>query len=1191
MAWMEVSPEVSRRASALAALCERALGHVVARRREVLELLERFVAQADEATDRAVRRQHLEEVAHLCERELADPNRALTALLAAYQEAPDRELWWSLERLAALTVRAPELAQVLETTMPLLPPADRADGWVRLASVLEALARPDEALAALAQALAAAPDHAEASARRLAFLREHGRERELCAALLERAPHEGARAAARLHLERATLLERLGDGEAAAAAARATLAADPSVIEAQALLERGARGRGDDLALAELVTARLVNADAEARPGLLRELAALALRLGDPSAAMAHLVELRALVPGDLGVLRELERLYQGAGRTVELVEVLAAQVGLVTDLAARAALGARMATLWSEPLAATPGAAQRAAECLEWLLSWRGGDDDTFRALARIYLGAGRARAAIDVMLRHVQASGSAPGRGALHAEIAAIYENEIGDRLRAIEFWELAEAELADPRPAHKALGRLYAKIDPFDAAHAAATLERVLAAGAADLGVCLALGRVLRRERRFERAQAVLTEARRRADGGKERARVLAEEGRVHEDADDAAAASGAYAEALALDDDLVEVRERLAELLWTAERFGEFVPLGERVAAAAENPRVRRSWLRRVVRAANHQGLTVPKLQGEVRALEREPDLGADERAEALCQLALAACAKGEIAAARPRLTQAVQLVPGHRRARLTQVAIDGHAPATIALLGGVALAPTDHGVLHRILDRCEAERAWPEAAAVLARLIEIESVPAHRARYHYAAGAICREELGRSDEALAHFLAALDDEPGHAPSLQAAEALVRDKGDAGELLGFCMRELGRLGPECQDGRRGERLRLWRTVAELCLDRLNDRQGGITALEVAVELDPDDAERRALLAALVAETGPDGRERAIGEHRELLRRERGQVGSYRAIAGLLTELGDADGAASHERAADLVAGASVAALVSPPAARALTAETWARLRHPDVERLLDVLFAAATPALAAVLPPPGRAVPLRRGTVPPTDERPVARALARVCKTFGLALPKAMARPELAAPASFQLVRRGRHLIPELLLGPALLGQDDEARAAADLAMVLVDLRPERFARLVADAAALARVVDAAIALGTGQSSSAGVAATLALLGATLTPILRDQVSTCGLRLHERGVRGETAAPAWLAATERAAARAALVVADVVPIWRSLEARGASRERLEDLAWSSVDEGVREARRFVAGEDHAPRCAAG
>lgn len=134
-------------------------------------------------------------------------------------------------------------------------------------------------------------------------------------------------------------------------------------------------------------------------------------------------------------------------------------------------------------------------------------------------------------------------------------------------------------------------------------------------------------------------------------------------------------------------------------------------------------------------------------------------------------------------------------------------------------------------------------------------------------------------------------------------------------------------------------------------------------------------------------------------------------------------------------------------------------------------------------------------------------------------------------------------------------------------------------------------LAPSAAAIARLIDAAVALAGAGAPVAdvdrGVAATAALLRATLTPVALDQVVTIGERICGPGRTSEVLAAAWWAATELTAARAALAVADVARVVDRLEADGAPRERVLDALWSNVTDDLDEVRRGLAASPAGAR----
>jgi hypothetical protein len=117
----DVNNLVLARAVALYSLTERALTASSARQNHALALVECQLAALADEPDAHKRRELLGDVAFVLERELRDPDRALTALIEGYREQPTRDAWAELERLAEATGRFAEVADELEQAIPRLP--------------------------------------------------------------------------------------------------------------------------------------------------------------------------------------------------------------------------------------------------------------------------------------------------------------------------------------------------------------------------------------------------------------------------------------------------------------------------------------------------------------------------------------------------------------------------------------------------------------------------------------------------------------------------------------------------------------------------------------------------------------------------------------------------------------------------------------------------------------------------------------------------------------------------------------------------------------------------------------------------------------------------------------------------------------------------------------------------------------
>src|SRR5206468_11542774 len=87
----------------------------------------------------------------------------------------------------------------------------------------------------------------------------------------------------------------------------------------------------------------------------------------------------------------------------------------------------------------------------------------------------------------------------------------------------------------------------------------------------------------------------------------------------------------------------------------------------------------------------------------------------------------------------------------------------------------------------------------------------------------------------------------------------------------------------------------RLRLWNSLGEVSLRRLDDREMATTAFEVASSLEPENLQRHETLADLYMQAGPDRMDKAIAEHQLLVARSPDRLASYRALAKLYRDSG--------------------------------------------------------------------------------------------------------------------------------------------------------------------------------------------------------------------------------------------------------------------------------------------------------
>ncbi|MBS1118984.1 MAG: Tetratricopeptide 2 repeat protein [Deltaproteobacteria bacterium] len=499
---------------------------------------------------------------------------------------------------------------------------------------------------------------------------------------------------------------------------------------------------------------------------------------------------------------------------------------------------------------------------------------------------------------------------------------------------------------------------------------------------------------------------------------------------------------------------------------------------------------------------------------------------------------------------------------------------------------LAHRPTDHLLLTKSLSLVADDGDWSYSLDLLQRLIDTEKEPKVRARYRHTAAMILRDEIDDADRATTLLDQAIEDDPMAFTAADELEAMLGVATDRDALVGFYYRRLEHM--RSKEGRPSERLRLWDRLGELSL-QLGRTDDAVVALEVALSLDGDNAERRERLADLYLEADPKHDLSAIVQHQAVLRTNKRRASSYEALRTLYLRTRQPEKArACHEAVAllgtpatedkleDKIEEISDGDIVETLRARqrsmtTLTNEDWLALARIDVDLQLSALFALVAPAFAAerarMRPPP--ALPAR--------EHPLSIAvggvLAQVVSAFGIPRPPVYFDPRQATASNVAMRVRDGVLAPILIVGPALDTVTDEQELAFVLARQLADLRNDRIARLLCPRPGeLAQIVELAAALtGDGTSHAAR------WLTTSLHPLELDQVRTIGARLRERSAHPMTSALNWLAATERAADRIGfVVVGDLGVCARVIEREPATSvsdlNRVLDLLWSSVTEEV-------------------
>ncbi|MCW5804672.1 MAG: tetratricopeptide repeat protein, partial [Deltaproteobacteria bacterium] len=381
---------------------------------------------------------------------------------------------------------------------------------------------------------------------------------------------------------------------------------------------------------------------------------------------------------------------------------------------------------------------------------------------------------------------------------------------------------------------------------------------------------------------------------------------------------------------------------------------------------------------------------PLLEG---ILDEEDELPADDAVELHYRVARCAHELGDEASAAKHATMALAKAPGHRPALLLRAELEAADPEALladqlelantapvderagrfAALGdryvergdrataremyreALRYRPADHMLLTKSLSLVADDGDWSYSLDLLQRLIDTEQDAAVRARYRHTASMIARDELGDADGAAQQLEQALEDDPasfGIADELEAAlatrAAASRARDDepgadrppdaADALARFYYRRLEHV--RAQEGRPGERLRLWDKLGDLC-NQLGRVEDAVVAFEVALSLAPGDAERRVRLADLYLDADPKHAIDAIVQHQAVLRANRRRVASYRALRELYVRTRQLDKARACRDALATLA-AHVDDKAAEPPSSALDALFAGDVTDPDARR---------------------------------------------------------------------------------------------------------------------------------------------------------------------------------------------------------------------------------------------------------
>jgi tetratricopeptide (TPR) repeat protein len=850
--------------------------------RDYVRVLDQY---APRVPDRAERVALLREMAEVHEKRLGQKELAFLACCRAFQEDPaDEGAVQAAQRLAAETEAYDELAAVYEQVAEEAQGGLRGRLFIELGRIRDSkLDDADGAEAAFRRALESDPASPEVLDALTSLFTRRGRVRDLVITLEQK-----LEAAAGLEEKKAILLEiaKLSDGplqdpQEAVVSLRRVLeldGGDAPAIELLASIYRREKRHGE---LAQLLArARDLAPDDVARIGWQLQLAALhENELADDEAAVEDYRSALGLDDRRPEALAGLERLYTKLDRFAELNRVYERQADLAQDPREKVRILGKSASIWEEKLNNIPKAIERQ----EQILAADGGNLGAAKALEALYRREGAWEKLIAVMSHHLTLVQERREQVQLEVAIGDVWWKELQRVDRAEAMFSHALQMSPDSREAVSALGRLYERSGNWNLALEMLQREVKLAVATPDaVEVYARIGRIQEEmlqdraaakeaygraldldpghlvslramkaiaeaERDRERYLGFLVAEARYAETDAEKAALLAEAGRIHqEERDDPDGAIRLYEEALRRVPDLLAAARPLSELYQSRSAWADAGRVLEVIVARLEAAGEAKELCRQTYRLGyvrEKLGLRDKALASYRRAYELDatylPAL------EGLGNLLV----QGESWEEALRIFQAMLI---HHRDGLTdlevvetywqigeiQARLGQQDRAVKSLEKALEIDPNHASSRRSLAVAFEAQGDWEAAVEQRQKLLPLLDGQA-KLETLVAIGEACRDRLKDPYQAIDAFLGASRLDPASTPVTEALLALYRETRQGQKAADALQRLLER--PEVQaDGDRAARLHQLR--AQILRDEVKDDAAAAAELERALDKSP-------------------------------------------------------------------------------------------------------------------------------------------------------------------------------------------------------------------------------------------------------------------------------------------------------------------------------------------------------------
>jgi tetratricopeptide (TPR) repeat protein len=529
-----------------------------------------------------------------------------------------------------------------------------------------------------------------------------------------------------------------------------------------------------------------------------------------------------AAQPNDAAILELLEQVYFASGNVTAASEAIGRQLVLVDDPEQRAALWRRRARMYRD----TVGHDAEAYSCLKEAHACSPADPEIAYQLRAAAMVRGEWPLAVALLYREIAAAANPRDRGALHLELALIYEERLDDHVQAQANYEQALA--FDPTiPAvrlplarrYEVIGRSSDAARLYEEAAAsaraadrgglleaaarcrqaavgsadpdlAAQLDRAEAAGDLDAALDLAhqlwraepghpaAFRVLANVHRTSGDLTALTELTRRRAGQAEtpgeRATAWLEVARLAEEIGALDQAARAYDLALIEDPGHVSALDARGGLAFriadyaTADLIYRDLGTGESVLGDDELA-VRRSIIAEQL-GRDREALHLAQMAASLAPGRRDMLTRVQELAIRIGELPVALAAVRQVLDLVPLDDDEAQLTTHFTLVELLREA--GQLDAAVAQLEQILRDhPVHAGAIEALAQVHAARGDWPTATRYLYQLVPLAPSPIDRAERLYQLGEVMLVHVNDVDRADEVFLRASDLDPGHVPTLR------------------------------------------------------------------------------------------------------------------------------------------------------------------------------------------------------------------------------------------------------------------------------------------------------------------------------------------------------------------------------------------------------------------------------------